>query len=98
MPTPAAAANAANSFAHSSTGHPQRSHRESGVNGILSPAFCLLRFFASSPILDVMVVRRTRGVVCSRHPVAWTCLDIGGDLTNNADYLAAEIMLTRYKP
>jgi hypothetical protein len=45
-----------------------------------------------------VVVRRTRGGVCSRHPVAWTYLDIGGDVTNNADYLAVEIMLTWYKP
>jgi hypothetical protein len=30
--------------------------------------------------------------------IKWTYLDIGGDVTNNADYLAVEIMLTWYKP
>jgi len=30
--------------------------------------------------------------------IKWTYLDIGGDVTNNAEYLSVEVMLTWYKP
>jgi hypothetical protein len=30
--------------------------------------------------------------------IKWTYLDLGGDVTNNADYLSIEIVLTWYKP